>query len=357
MVKLTTVKRQHLPAHDFQKLLPALLQTQCFFFSSNISFHDKARYSIFAYFPQNITTVESGLVTENDHTCIMAPFDAIDHLECLAGNFHKDAYLPFSGGLIGCINYHTLLEAKACSVTPYKTQRFPDVWCALFDGVFLYDHLEEECVFSSQGWNGTSFDEKLSIERVTQLQNMLHTFNEIKHNDEREKNYTPILSLRLQSIIEKLSRYEKTFRTYGAKLPTLVQHKTLPLTNSVQTQISQTLKTDAKSTGLILDHVAFAAPASHQLYSTKPIVDMLSSLCNTASYNLVQAEVIRSLETVSRELYGGFSFLSDGRSSRAFPLGEHYLFSPTEQTQLCSFETHELLSSEKELSFPSLLSF
>lgn len=351
------MKRQHLPENEFQKILPALLQTQCFFFSSNISFHDKARYSIFAYFPQNITTIESGLVTENNHSRIMSPFDAIDHLECLAGNFQKDAYLPFSGGLVGCINYNTLLEAKDYALPPYETQRFPDVWCALFDSVIIYDHLEEECFFSSQGWDGKHFDEKLSKQRIAQLENNLDRYKQANMPDEKEKNHIPVFSLKFQSLIEKLNHYEKIFRNYGAELPTLVQHKTIPATSSLHTQFLPILQACPKSTGLISDHIAFVAPASHQLISTKPIIDMLSSLCNTASYHLIQAQLIRSLETVSRELYGGFSFLSDGRSSRAFPLGEHHLFSQTEYTHLSSFETKQLFSSGNELSFPPHLSF
>lgn len=351
------MKRQHLPAKEFQALLPVLLQTNCFFFSSNISFQDKARYSIFAYFPQNITVIEDGLVTENEHTRIMSPFDAIDHLECLAGNFQKDAYLPFSGGLIGCINYHTLLESKGNSIEPYAKQHFPDVWCALFDTLFVYDHIEEECILTSQGWNGSSFETTLADERIEKLSSFFHFQVSEKNEGDKEKTFMPSFSLRFQAIIEKLSHYETAFRNYGAKLPTLVQHKTLPLTSSLQSHLTQTLNTSPSSTGLVLDHLAFSAPASHQLSSTMPIVDLLSQLSNTSSYSNFQAEIIRNLETVSRELYGGFSFLADGQNSKAFPLGEHHLFTATEHISLSSLETSEMLPSEKVFSFPSLLSF
>ncbi len=112
----------------------------------------KGRYSMMGCCPEVTYTVRGREITVDD--CgkrQVTEGDAFGVLEVLFKKYQKAyrATLPFMGGFVGYLGYGMAHHAEVLPKTTTPAMAIPDAFFGLYDGVLIYDHLEEKAYLAS----------------------------------------------------------------------------------------------------------------------------------------------------------------------------------------------------------------
>lgn len=126
-----------------------------FFLDSGKNYDKFGKFSFIGFDPLAVFKAKDDHIEIMEEN-ILHKFNNLNSLDVFQNFFdkysrnHKSPF-PFSGGFVGFLSYDLCHKIEKVSYTAKDDKNIPDIYFALYDGIFVYDHKKEEFYIVAHG--------------------------------------------------------------------------------------------------------------------------------------------------------------------------------------------------------------